>query len=290
MGDPLDRGVRRRCGGCAGPPLRVHPGSELDQYEWFGDVRSRLGTTTVYTTAFELPMTSSASIKLEVLADNAAVDIKLNGSSIGFQTDGDIFANYQTVSTYAPDTAVFRTGTNTLTNWSRDYGVVDGIAFKASITYTPVPIVVSFVTPDVKTADGSTTAAITSCSVAASGDRPRVCSCGRRHGGLRHRGLRLGQGRDGRPGGLRARHRYRSLTNTPSGASPARPLASGPLASKSSTQRLASEGQWRSALSRSIRRRTRPSTASACRRRAGLSRAGRPRARRSARPGLRPSR
>lgn len=127
------------------------------------------GTTTIYTTTFELPVTvpDSVSIRVEVLADNAAVAIELNGYSIGAQDDGDIYANYQTVSTYTPDLepGAFNSGTNTLTIENRDYGVVDGIAFKATMTYTPVPIDVNFVTPAVKTADGSTAAAIISCNV-----------------------------------------------------------------------------------------------------------------------------
>ncbi len=122
-----------------------------------------LNRTTSYATTFTLPAFSSASITVQVLADNAAT-LYLNGTQIGQQPQSDYHPNYQSVSSYTWSTAStpngFNVGANTLRIDNRDFGSASGIDFLATVTYAPpIPVTVSFTGND-RTYDGTTSATI----------------------------------------------------------------------------------------------------------------------------------
>ncbi|MEO8108151.1 MAG: YDG domain-containing protein [Actinomycetes bacterium] len=128
--------------------------------------------TTEYSTTFQLPAAASASISVDVLADNSAT-LYLNDSLLGSQpaSDGTQFKNFDGTEHWTFPTSQlgwFRRGDNTLkiVNTDGDEGVANGIDFKATVTYTPVPLVISFDSPTTRVYDGTTTATISRCSVA----------------------------------------------------------------------------------------------------------------------------
>jgi hypothetical protein len=93
--------------------------------------------TTNYTVSFALPGCYAApSITVQISADNAAT-LLLNGTQFGQQPQSDFHPNYQVISTFAgPGASTFHSGANTLTIANADFGVVNGVDFKAVVTYT----------------------------------------------------------------------------------------------------------------------------------------------------------
>jgi hypothetical protein len=95
------------------------------------------GHTTSYSIPFDLPDGFSApSITVEVLADNAGT-VVLNGVQIGQQPQADITGNFRTIATFTnSDPAAFQTGPNSLTVSDADFGISNGVDFKAVVTFT----------------------------------------------------------------------------------------------------------------------------------------------------------
>lgn len=96
-----------------------------------------LNKTVNYTASFTLPNCyASPTISVQVLADNAAT-LFVNGNQFGQQPQLPLFPNFQAISTFALSAAsAFHSGANTLTVMNADYGIVNGIDFKAVVTYT----------------------------------------------------------------------------------------------------------------------------------------------------------
>ncbi len=92
---------------------------------------------TDYTASFALPdCYVSPSISVQVLADNAAT-LFVNGTQFGQQPQQAILANFQVISTFAwSGASAFHSGANTLTISNADYSVVNGVDFKAVVTYS----------------------------------------------------------------------------------------------------------------------------------------------------------
>src|SRR4029077_18719780 len=91
-----------------------------------------------YSIGFNLPPTAiNTSLSVDVLADNCA-DVYLNGTLFGSQSTIPNCLNtahFTTVSTFSTTTG-FNTGANTLRFDVTDGGVIAGLDFKATVTYT----------------------------------------------------------------------------------------------------------------------------------------------------------
>jgi hypothetical protein len=131
--------------GATGPAVIVSPNeayAAISGARWInttgstgGDQAS--GHTTSYSIPFNLPVGSSApSISVEVLADNAGT-VVLNGVQIGQQPQVDITSNFRTIATFTnSDLGNFQAGPNTLTVSDADFGISNGVDFKAVVTFT----------------------------------------------------------------------------------------------------------------------------------------------------------
>jgi hypothetical protein len=131
--------------GATGPAIIVSPNeayAAISGARWInttgstgGDQAS--GRTVGYSIPFSLPVGFSApSITVQVLADNAGTAV-LNGVQIGQQPQADISSNFRTIATFTnSDTAAFHVGQNTLTVSDADFGISNGVDFKAVVTFT----------------------------------------------------------------------------------------------------------------------------------------------------------
>jgi hypothetical protein len=93
--------------------------------------------TTNYSVSFALPdCYASPSIKVQILADNAAT-LFINGAQFGQQPQSAIFPNFQVISTFTGSSAsAFHSGANTLTISNADYSFVNGVDFRADVTFS----------------------------------------------------------------------------------------------------------------------------------------------------------
>ena len=128
------------------PAYSTIPGTKWITFNATGDSLVCPGCgpqTTIYRTHFNLPATSTnAGLTINLFADNVGA-VYVNGNLVGAQPTGSCpgdcpMSNFQNPPTVFTDNDAthFQTGTNVLDFVVDDYGVVAGLNYLATVTYT----------------------------------------------------------------------------------------------------------------------------------------------------------